>query len=169
MVVMDWAAKLFGLDAVFHGQSGIGGGIILVSLQSRRTVVAHLILEVLQGSASEACLTVAVAARERCLRILVEKQVTEKAPIVNGHVKEDSLASAGGAGITTGVDGGRVKARQVVIPEALRAASTPKMVMYGSTQTHSIGKKVSAFLHKSGTGSNFIAWMTGGDHLGNGV
>lgn len=30
MVVMDWAAKLFGLDPVFHGNSGIGGGIILV-------------------------------------------------------------------------------------------------------------------------------------------
>lgn len=30
MVVMDWAAKLFGLDPIFHGNSGVGGGIILV-------------------------------------------------------------------------------------------------------------------------------------------
>lgn len=35
-----------------------------------------------------------------------------------------------------------MKATQVIIPEELRADRTSKMVMYGSTQTHSIGKKV---------------------------
>lgn len=58
---------------------------------------------------------------------------------VNGKAEGDSIGSNG---ITTGVDGARVKATQVVIPDDLRANATPKMVMYGSTQTHSIGKKV---------------------------
>ncbi|GHJ85192.1 hypothetical protein NliqN6_1594 [Naganishia liquefaciens] len=124
MVVMDWAAKLFGLDEKFHGQSGVGGGIIL-------------------GSASEACLTVAVAARERCLRILVENQATNSGSKINGTVTGDS---ARGSGIMTGIDGARVKATQVVIPEDLRASSTSRMVMYGSTQTHSIGKKAAIIL-----------------------
>lgn len=34
---MDWAAKLFGLNEVFHGQSGVGGGIILVSAEALAT------------------------------------------------------------------------------------------------------------------------------------
>ncbi|KAJ9128354.1 hypothetical protein QFC24_000647 [Naganishia onofrii] len=123
MVVMDWAAKLFGLEKSFHGSSGAGGGIIL-------------------GSASEACLTVAVAARERCLRVLTEDAVSLNGNHVNGK-SEDSVQSNG---ISTGVDGARVKATQVVIPDDLRASSTPKMVMYGSTQTHSIGKKAAIIL-----------------------
>ncbi|KAJ9100086.1 hypothetical protein QFC19_005766 [Naganishia cerealis] len=124
MVVMDWAAKLFGLESVFHGSSGAGGGIIL-------------------GSASEACLTVAVAARERCLRILTEEAVTSKGIQGNGKTVKDL---ARGTGIMTGANGARVKATQVVIPEELRARCTPNMVMYGSTHTHSIGKKAAIIL-----------------------
>ncbi|KAI5451978.1 hypothetical protein NCC49_001277 [Naganishia albida] len=124
MVVMDWAAKLFGLDPIFHGNSGVGGGIIL-------------------GSASEACLTIAVAARERCLRVLVEDRPAEKATAANGSFEDDF---ARGTEVKTGVDGARVHASQVIIPEVLRANSTPKMVMYGSTQTHSIGKKAAIIL-----------------------
>ncbi|KAJ9109258.1 hypothetical protein QFC21_000587 [Naganishia friedmannii] len=105
MVVMDWAAKLFGLETSYHGSSGAGGGIIL-------------------GSASEACLTVAVAARERCLRILTEGTVSQNGHHVNGPAGGNSNGSNG---VTTGVDGARVKATQVVIPDDLRASSTPKM------------------------------------------
>lgn len=138
---MEWAAKLFGLDPVFHGNSGVGGGIILVSREDTLKEGSDLSNggSHRQGSASEACLTVAVAARERCLRILVEDQVVVHGTKVNGFVKD----SARGTGVMTGSDGARVKATQVVIPEELRARSTSKMVMYGSTQTHSIGKKVS--------------------------
>lgn len=50
----------------------------------------------------------------------------------------------------TGIDGARVKATQVVIPEELRASSTSRMVMYGSTQTHSIGKKVTVITSRVG-------------------
>lgn len=31
-IVMDWAAKLFGLGPTFHVESGAGGGVILVCL-----------------------------------------------------------------------------------------------------------------------------------------
>lgn len=41
MVVMDWAAKLFGLDPVFHGNSGIGGGIILVRFSTSYKATPH--------------------------------------------------------------------------------------------------------------------------------
>lgn len=30
-IVMDWAAKLFGLDPRFYIESGVGGGVLLVS------------------------------------------------------------------------------------------------------------------------------------------
>jgi aromatic-L-amino-acid decarboxylase len=48
---MDWVAKLFGLDDSFFNTSNVGGGIIM-------------------GSASESVLTIAVAAREKAVRIL---------------------------------------------------------------------------------------------------
>jgi hypothetical protein len=80
-----------------------------------------------------------VAARERCLRTLVHDQEKEKKTTVNGSFEDDF---AQGTGVTTGVDGARVMETQVIIPEELRADRTSKMVMYGSTQTHSIGKKV---------------------------
>ncbi|SCV67024.1 BQ2448_5670 [Microbotryum intermedium] len=46
----DWCATLFGLDKSFHNSSKEGGGIT-------------------QGSASEVCLTVCIAARERAMRL----------------------------------------------------------------------------------------------------
>jgi aromatic-L-amino-acid decarboxylase len=33
-IVMDWAAKLFGLDPTFHVESNVGGGVILVRTPS---------------------------------------------------------------------------------------------------------------------------------------
>jgi aromatic-L-amino-acid decarboxylase len=60
----------------------------------------------LQGSASEACLTAAVTAREKALRVL-EQQTTSQQ---NG-------------GLAT-------------ISQATRSEWTSKLVMYGSTQTH---------------------------------
>ncbi|ORY75336.1 aromatic-L-amino-acid decarboxylase [Leucosporidium creatinivorum] len=50
VVQMDWVAQLLGLDESFHNASNVGGGIIM-------------------GSASESCLTVCIAARERALRL----------------------------------------------------------------------------------------------------
>ncbi|GAA5843539.1 hypothetical protein JCM11251_001650 [Rhodosporidiobolus azoricus] len=49
-VTTDWVAKLLALDPTFQNSSKVGGGVI-------------------QGSASESCLTVCIAARERFLRL----------------------------------------------------------------------------------------------------
>lgn len=48
---MDWVAKLLGLSPSFHNSSLVGGGVIM-------------------NSASDSCLTVCVAARERVRRML---------------------------------------------------------------------------------------------------
>lgn len=50
VVQMDWVAQLLGLDSSFHNSGNVGGGVIM-------------------GSASEACLTACIAARERALRL----------------------------------------------------------------------------------------------------
>jgi hypothetical protein len=64
-----------------------------------------------QGSASESCLTAAIAARERALNRLYQQQ---------GDLQVE------GAGL----------------PQTIRDRYAQKLVMYGSTQTHSLGAKV---------------------------
>jgi aromatic-L-amino-acid/L-tryptophan decarboxylase len=67
---MDWVAQLLGLDESFHNASGVGGGIIMVRARSTSDVeVLSWFFYRLQGSASESCLTVCIAARERALRL----------------------------------------------------------------------------------------------------
>lgn len=34
-VVMDWSAKLFGLDEIFLNEKGVGGGVLQVSIERR--------------------------------------------------------------------------------------------------------------------------------------
>ncbi|KAF8602719.1 hypothetical protein BDV93DRAFT_533368 [Ceratobasidium sp. AG-I] len=77
-IVMDWAAKLFGLDPTFHVESGAGGGVILTT-------------------ASDSALTAIIAARSRYTR-------------AHPDVQLDSL------------------------------------VVYGTTQTHSLGAKAALVL-----------------------
>lgn len=89
--VMDWVAKLLGLDQSFHNASNVGGGVI-------------------QGSASEAALTAAVAARARIMRMKPD-------------VKAEDL------------------------------------VLYGTTQTHSLGAKTALIL-----GLKFKAIETKAEH-----
>ena len=71
-------------------------------------------------------ITVAIAARERALRLLAEREPADLAP--NGHALDDG-----------GVPGSDV-------PMAIREKYGQKLVMYGSTQTHSLGAKVYPFL-----------------------
>lgn len=104
---MDWVAKLLGLDPSWHNSSGVGGGIIMVSTSPRIVCFCadtHSTLP--QGSASEACLTVCIAARERALNLL-------------------------------STDGST--------PE-IRSALVQKFIMYGTTQTHSLGAKAGLIL-----------------------
>lgn len=92
--MMDWVAKMLGLDASFHNESNAGGGIIMVRPFSLLPAPPNPIQ---QGSASEACLTVCIAARERALRILP-------------------------------------------------GTTAEKLVLYGTTQTHSLGAKAALIL-----------------------
>ncbi|ORY27788.1 putative aromatic-L-amino-acid decarboxylase [Naematelia encephala] len=97
--VVDWTARMLGLDDVFLTSSKRGGGIIM-------------------NSASESALTAAMAARERSLRWLSQE----------GGSSE--------AGSVPGSD----------IPLDCRQQSSQKLVMYGSTQTHSLGAKAAKLL-----------------------
>lgn len=78
VVMMDWVAKLLGLDPSFYNKSEIGGGIIM-------------------GSASEACLTACIAARSRVMRLYPNTKAED-------------------------------------------------LVIYGTTQTHSVGAKAALIL-----------------------
>ncbi|PWN46129.1 PLP-dependent transferase [Ceraceosorus guamensis] len=92
--MMDWMAEAFHLDPAFKQRGGPqskGGGLIF-------------------GSASEATLTVAIAARDRALR---------------------HLTAASG---------------QIEPSREWAAEATGKLVMYGSTETHSVGSKAAQIL-----------------------
>lgn len=80
------------------------------------------------GSASESALTAAIAARERALRILATQR------------EHEDLIAAGEEGIPG-----------TVVPVDVREKYGQKLVMYGSTQTHSLGAKVRLIssVHKS--------------------
>ncbi|KAK8846820.1 hypothetical protein IAR55_005908 [Kwoniella newhampshirensis] len=95
-VVVDWVAKMLGLAPSFWTSSGVGGGVIM-------------------GSASEAALTAAMAARERALRRI--------------------------AGIEHAAENGDIQ-----VPEEIRRKNGQKLVIYGSTQTHSLGSKAAIML-----------------------
>jgi aromatic-L-amino-acid decarboxylase len=69
-----------------------------------------------QNSASEAALTAAISAREFALR-----ELTASEP--GSNIARDDVLE---------------------VPAELRANYSPRMVMYGSTQTHSLGAKVSS-------------------------
>jgi hypothetical protein len=91
-----------------------------------------------QGAASESAIVATVAARERCLRMLSMRgapQVDEKHGLsLNGQndtsVKTDEL-------------GTRINDADGDVDDTIRDMYHSKLVMYGSTQTHSIGIKVS--------------------------
>lgn len=93
-VVLDWLAKMMGLSSAFYSNdlSHAGGGVIL-------------------GGASEATLTLAIAARDRALRALAEADPASEAD-----------------------------------PVGWRSATLSKLVMYGTTQTHSVASKAAMML-----------------------
>ncbi|WFD43724.1 hypothetical protein MPSI1_002388 [Malassezia psittaci] len=93
-IVLDWFAKMMGLSSAFlsNDLSHHGGGIIL-------------------GSASEATLTIAIAARDRALRALMEQSSESHAD-----------------------------------PLSWKLSMQTKLVMYGTTQTHSVASKAAMML-----------------------
>lgn len=68
---MDWVAQLLGLDESWHNSSNVGGGVIMVRLLSNHVLLRLSVdnARARQGSASESCVTVCIAARERMLRL----------------------------------------------------------------------------------------------------
>lgn len=129
ILMVDWVGRMLGLDESFlsTSKSGKGGGIIL-------------------GSASEVALTVAIAARERCITILSE---SHPIPTSNGAHKGESLdadqdvaqpgKSAAEVGEAATLDANTQTAKW-------RGSLTSRLVMYGTTQTHSIAAKAALIL-----------------------
>lgn len=136
ILMVDWVGRMLGLDEAFlsTSQSGKGGGVIL-------------------GSASEVALTVAIAARERCIGLLAEQFPMP-------------TAASGVGKPSNGVDGQSLDADQDIATFSKTAAEvgeestltastrmaqwrgnlTSKLVMYGTTQTHSIAAKAALIL-----------------------
>ncbi|CAD7064156.1 unnamed protein product [Tilletia caries] len=116
LITVDWWAKVLGLDPAFqcNAPGSQGGGII-------------------HGSASEVCITIAIAARER---VLAELAKTIPPPTVNGS-RPAMPASANGMGcdIANELDVSR-----------WRSDLTSRLVLYATTQTHSIAIKAASVL-----------------------
>jgi aromatic-L-amino-acid decarboxylase len=118
-VVLDWCAKMFGLDDGWLLSGKKGGGIIIVRLSCVRRTVKRVRL-IGQESASITCLTAATGARERTLRYLAKSEAGDKA-VINSNEAFD-------------------------VPQEIREKYGQKLVIYGSTQTHSIAKKAAVIL-----------------------
>ncbi|KAJ3087316.1 hypothetical protein HK102_011372 [Quaeritorhiza haematococci] len=110
-IVLDWMAKLVGLDPCFLSTSGTGGGC-------------------LQGSASEGIIVAMLAARHRVLdhyRALYRKKRAEKRGVTNGVTN--------GNGLENGAHDAEEEADDEEKEEIARVAG--KLVAYVSSETHS--------------------------------
>ena len=113
ILMVDWVGRMLGLDEEWlsTSKSKKGGGVVL-------------------GSASEVALTVAIAARERCINILAEQYpMPSTQPSVGADQEIEHAALAANLEVAQ-----------------WRAHLTSKLVMYGTTQTHSIGAKAALIL-----------------------
>jgi aromatic-L-amino-acid decarboxylase len=138
-------AKLFGLSDDFLTTSKNGGGIIL-------------------GTASEVAITVAVAAREKALSYIENDQTSDnhsatgdstELPATETTLDPDAavVASKKSHGQSTSQHAAKASISQAAEDVAAwRGRATSKLVMYGTTQTHSIGAKAALVL-----GLNFRA------------
>ncbi|PWY97942.1 PLP-dependent transferase [Testicularia cyperi] len=130
IIMMDWVAKMLGLDENFlsTSPSGTGGGIIL-------------------GSASEVAVTVAIAARERCINLLTEQFPMPQDP--NGHAINGTNANGAATGSTASAFEKQRSESQLASSARVarwRGELTSKLVMYGTTQTHTVGAKAALIL-----------------------
>lgn len=130
IIMCDWVAKMLGLSTDFTSASasGLGGGIIL-------------------NSASEVAITVAIAARERALTRIESLEAWEKDQGTREPVGDDS----GSAPLTGEQD------KVMTLPQGQafqvtnqladwRGKTTSRLVLYGTTQTHSIAAKAALIL-----------------------
>jgi aromatic-L-amino-acid decarboxylase len=141
LITLNWMAKLFGLSDDFLTTSKNGGGIIL-------------------GTASEVAITVAVAARERALHHMESSSRPNgktSSTSANGLPETETALDPDAAIIASKESHGQSISQQAANDAAVdvaawRGRATSKLVMYGTTQTHSIGAKAALVL-----GLNFRA------------
>lgn len=145
LITLNWMAKLFGLSEDFLTTSKKGGGIIL-------------------GTASEVAITVAVAARERALHHMessTHSNGTSSSVNADGLPETETTLDPDAAVVASKDSHGQSISEQAAKASTDDAAedvatwrgrATSKLVMYGTTQTHSIGAKAALVL-----GLNFRA------------
>ncbi|KAK0550247.1 hypothetical protein OC846_003727 [Tilletia horrida] len=116
ILTVDWWAKMLGLGPAFWSDSlnSKGGGII-------------------HGSASEVCITVAIAARERAISALAESNPLPEAPIPNGAPVQAQ-------------DGPNNQSEGDFAVSRWRGDLTSRLVLYATTQTHSVASKAALVL-----------------------
>ncbi|UZJ52299.1 hypothetical protein CBS101457_001619 [Exobasidium rhododendri] len=120
LITLDWMARMFGLSSSFLNTSERGGGIIL-------------------GTASEVAITVAVAARERALAAIESEEGLQHADTV--------FTPEAGTAAASNIDNTEKDMSLLKMTAARwRGTTTAKLVMYGTTQTHSIGAKAAIVL-----------------------
>ncbi|EGG09837.1 uncharacterized protein MELLADRAFT_34269, partial [Melampsora larici-populina 98AG31] len=107
VVMMDWVAELLGLGEIYKSASKKGGGTIV-------------------GTASEACLTVAIAARERTLRYESSRMFPKMKELRLSDLSDIEVPPVAG---------------RVHLTARERSEFTGKLVMYGTSETHSMGEK----------------------------
>ncbi|SNX87786.1 related to Aromatic-L-amino-acid decarboxylase [Melanopsichium pennsylvanicum] len=129
ILMVDWVGRMLGLDEEWlsTSKSGTGGGIIL-------------------GSASEVAVTVAIAAREKCLNILSGKGIVSSTMprVTQGSLDSEQDTAAHGKTAAQIGDSSTVDASTKAAQT--RGLLTSKMVMYGTTQTHTIAAKAALIL-----------------------
>ncbi|KAN0064853.1 hypothetical protein ACQY0O_001910 [Thecaphora frezii] len=116
ILMVDWISKMLGLSEAFLSTSASGTG-------------GGIIL----GSASEVTLTVAIGARERALRLVMGDEAYHGTPAAANGV----LSRSGTASPDRAANGHGPKSRGDL---------TSKLVMYGTTQTHTVGSKAALIL-----------------------
>ncbi|SPO31567.1 related to Aromatic-L-amino-acid decarboxylase [Ustilago trichophora] len=133
ILMVDWVGRMLGLDEEWlsTSKSGTGGGIIL-------------------GSASEVAVTVAIAARERCIALLADEfPMPNSSTEAHGGQKGEGLdadqnvAMEGKTASQIGQESTPDASSQMA---EWRGKLTSKLVMYGTTQTHTIAAKAALIL-----------------------
>lgn len=135
ILMVDWVGRMLGLNDEWlsTSKSGKGGGVIL-------------------GSASEVALTVAIGAREKSLRILSEQQESVKSTnAVNGYGRVsgqslDADQDTSSHAKTAAEAGEEATPDAASKPANWRGDMTSRLLMYGTTQTHTIAAKAALCL-----------------------
>lgn len=121
-IMCDWVAKMLGLSAEFTSASvsGVGGGVIL-------------------NSASEVTITVSIAARERALAHLEAQELDAR----NEKCYEATTRNFSNETETT-----KPSKQDDTTNQAAdwRGAKTSRLVLYGTSQTHSVAAKAALIL-----------------------